>query len=98
MMVFWTAFCMCVSMFTVLPAPRAAWNDELTPLRTACLPLVGLLIGALWLGIAYLARWLLPHALSSAVIAAVPEVRPVTMPSAPACTSSAAVSAIWASS
>ena len=52
MMVFWTAFCMCVSMFTVLPAPRAAWNDELTPLRTACLPLVGLLIGALWLGIA----------------------------------------------
>lgn len=72
MMVFWTAFCMCVSMFTVLPAPRAAWNDELTPLRTACLPLVGLLIGALWLGIAYLARWLLPHALSSAVIAAVP--------------------------
>ena len=72
MMVFWTAFCMCVSMFTVLPMPHVAWNDELKPLRTACLPLAGLLIGALWMGIAYLARWLLPHALSSAVIAAAP--------------------------
>ena len=72
MMVFWTAFCMCVSMFTVLPAPRVAWNNELAPLRTACLPLAGLLIGALWLGIAYLARWLLPQVLSAAVIAAAP--------------------------
>ena len=72
MMVFWTAFCMCVSMFTVLPMPHVAWNDELKPLRTACLPVAGLLIGALWMGIAYLARWLLPHALSSAVIAAAP--------------------------
>lgn len=72
MMVFLTALCMCISMFTVLPAPKMAWNEDLKPLRTACLPIVGLLIGALWLGIAYLVRWLLPHALSAAVIAAAP--------------------------
>ena len=72
MMVFLTALCMCVSMFTVLPTPKMPWNEELKPLRTACLPIAGLLIGALWLGFAYLVRWLLPHALSSAAIAAAP--------------------------
>ncbi len=72
MTVFFCALCMCIAMFTVLPAPKVEWNEELKPLRTACLPIAGLLIGALWLGIAYLAKWLLPNALSAAVIAVAP--------------------------
>lgn len=72
MSVFFCALCMCVSMFTVLPVPKVTWNEELKPLRTACLPLAGLLIGALWLMIAFLAKWLLPNALFAAVTAAAP--------------------------
>ena len=62
---------MSASMFTVLPLPGARWEERLRPLATALLPLVGLGIGLVWLGIAALAG-LLPAYLGGAAIAAAP--------------------------
>lgn len=63
---------MCLGMFTALPLPRVQWDDDLKTYCTACLPLVGLLMGGLWWAAAALARWLLPTYLAAAVIAAFP--------------------------
>lgn len=68
---FWIAFGMTVSMFTLLPLPRTRWEERLRPLATALLPLVGLGIGAVWWGIALLARGLPTH-LRAALVAAAP--------------------------
>lgn len=68
----WTAFRMCLGMFTALPLPQCKWENDLRKGSTACLPLVGLVIGLLWWGIAALARCLLPGMLAAAVIAAFP--------------------------
>ena len=62
---------MAFSMFTVLPLPGARWDERLRPLSTALLPVVGLGIGLLWLGIAALAS-LLPAHLGAAMVAAAP--------------------------
>lgn len=67
-----TAFRMCLGMFTAIPLPRVEWDDELRDYCTACLPLVGLVVGLLWWAAAALAKWLLPAYLAGAVIAAFP--------------------------
>lgn len=67
-----TALDMCVHMFISIPLPPGKWDEGLRRQSTACLPLVGLLIGAIWLGIAALARWLLPGPLAAAVMAIYP--------------------------
>lgn len=67
----WIALGMTVSMFTLLPLPRARWEERLRPLATALLPLVGLGIGAAWWAIALLARGLPVH-LRGALVAAAP--------------------------
>lgn len=66
------AFFMCLGMFTILPTPKVEWNAQLRRYSTACLPLVGLVVGAIWWAVAALARWLLPTYLAAAVMAAVP--------------------------
>lgn len=66
------AFRMCLGMFTVLPFGKNCWNESLRRHAIACLPLVGLVVGAIWWAAAALARWLLPDFLAAAVIAAVP--------------------------
>lgn len=63
---------MCLSMFTALPLPQCKWEEDLRKPATACLPLVGLVIGLMWWAIAALARCLLPDLLSAAIIAAFP--------------------------
>lgn len=68
----WTAFRMCLSMFTSLPLPRCKWEDGLRRHSTACLPLVGLVLGLIWWVLAALAEKLLPGLLTAAVIAALP--------------------------
>lgn len=68
---FFVALGMAISMFTVLPLPGARWEERLRPLATALLPLVGLGIGLIWLGIAALAGKL-PAYLGGAAIAAAP--------------------------
>ena len=67
-----TAMDMCLHMFISIPLPPGQWDDSLRKQSTACLPLLGLLIGALWLGIAALARAILPLPLASAIVAAYP--------------------------
>ena len=67
------AFCMCLGMFTTIPMLYRPWEERLRPVMTACLPAVGIIIGALWLFAAYLCRTFDVHpALSAAIIAALP--------------------------
>jgi len=66
------AFFMCLGMFTALPCPWRPWDEEARSLMTACLPLVGLVIGVLWYTFALLGRLLLPQSLLAVLIAALP--------------------------
>lgn len=59
---------MALGLYTVLPG-FARWDDALPGLLMPCLPVVGVLLGALWLGVASLAGALLPAALAAVVIA-----------------------------
>lgn len=63
---------MCLHSFISIPLPSGKWDSGLLKQSAACLPFVGLIIGALWLGLAYLAGALLPPLLCAAVIAAFP--------------------------
>lgn len=66
------AFFMCLGMFSALPCPYRPWDEEARPLMTACLPLVGTVIGALWYALTLLGRMLLPDMLSAALTASLP--------------------------
>ena len=62
---------MCLHTFTSIPLPRGRWDEGCKRLATELLPLVGLVIGALWWSAALLAK-LLPPFLAGALIAAAP--------------------------
>jgi len=66
------AFFMCLGMFSAIPCPYRPWDEDARGLMTACLPLVGAIIGALWYALAKLGQFLLPAALSAALTAALP--------------------------
>lgn len=66
------AFFMCLGMFSALPCPWRPWDEDARGLMTACLPLVGAMIGGLWYVLSLLGRALLPDALTAALIAALP--------------------------
>ena len=66
------AFFMCLGMFSALPCPWRPWDEDARGLMTACLPLVGAMIGGLWYALSLLGRALLPDALTAALIAALP--------------------------
>ena len=68
----WTAFYMSLKMFSALPLPQGRWEEGLRKHATACLPLVGLVLGGLWWGLAALARRFLPPPLAGALVAALP--------------------------
>lgn len=59
-------------MFTALPLPRGRWEDGLRRHSTACLPLVGLLLGFIWWALSEVGRFFLPGYLSAALMAALP--------------------------
>lgn len=62
-------FAMCHSCFCAIPFPCHAWKEECRNKMLLCLPLLGLEIGALWYGIAWLCfRLGLPVPVSGAVI------------------------------
>ena len=65
------AFVMAFSMFTAIPVPFNIWDEEARPLMTLCLPLVGLILGALFGALASLLRILqIPALVSAAVLTA----------------------------
>ncbi len=67
------AFLMCFTMFTAIPCPFHVWDEESRPLMTLCLPVVGLILGAVWTGILFLLRLVLAPALvAGAVLTAYP--------------------------
>ena len=49
---------MCMSMFLAIPIPIKKWDEEARPLMTLFLPLVGAVVGGLWMLLSYLLRLL----------------------------------------
>lgn len=66
------AFFMCLGMFSAIPCPYRPWDEDARGLMTACLPLVGAVVGALWYALSLLGRAFLPDTLCAALIAALP--------------------------
>lgn len=66
------AFFMCLGMFSSIPCPYRPWDEDARSLMTACLPIVGAVIGALWYAFALLGSAFLPENLCAALIAALP--------------------------
>lgn len=66
------AFAMCQSMFCAIPAPQV-WDEKAREKMLLFLPIVGLEIGAIWAGIAWLCRLLnLPTMITALVLSAYP--------------------------
>ena len=66
------AFAMCQSMFCAIPAPQI-WDERAKDKMLLFLPIVGLEIGIIWAGLAWLCRWLaVPKLISSLVLSAWP--------------------------
>jgi adenosylcobinamide-GDP ribazoletransferase len=67
------ALFMCFGMFTALPVFYRPWDEALRPLMIACLPLVGLILGSLWLAAVALLRALsVAPALAAAALVILP--------------------------
>ena len=66
-------FYMSLGMFCAIPLPFHIWDEKLTSIMVASFPLVGLVIGALWWGVALLTVSLsLPLMLTAAILTIVP--------------------------
>lgn len=67
------AFAMCQSMFCAIPCPWKLWDEEARDKMLLFLPIVGLEMGAIWAGLAWICRELrLPALISGLVLAAYP--------------------------
>ena len=66
------AFAMCQSMFCAIPAPQV-WDEKAKDKMLLFLPIVGLEIGLIWAGLAWLCHWLnLPTMMTALVLSAYP--------------------------
>ena len=66
------AFAMCQSMFCAIPAPQL-WDEKAKDKMLLFLPIVGLEIGAIWAGLAWLCNLLnLPKLVAALVLSAYP--------------------------
>ena len=66
------AFAMCQSMFCAIPAPQV-WDEKAKDKMLLFLPVVGLEIGAIWAGLAWVCRLLqLPAMITALVLTALP--------------------------
>ena len=66
------AFAMCQSMFCAIPAPQV-WDEKARNKMLLFLPIVGLEIGGIWAGLAWLCRLLdLPVMITALLLAAYP--------------------------
>ena len=67
------AFAMCQSMFCAIACPWHIWNEKARDKMLLFLPVVGLEIGAIWAGLAYLARLIgLPALVTGVILCACP--------------------------
>ena len=64
-------FFMAWGMFLAIPCPKKIWSETARRKMLACLPLVGIVVGAVWALAAWLAG-LLPRPLGAALCAAAP--------------------------
>ena len=72
MKIYLHAFAMCQSMFCSIPAPQI-WDEKAKDNMLLFLPIVGLEIGAIWAGLAWLCRLLnLPSMITALVLSAYP--------------------------
>lgn len=55
---YWNAFVMCQSMFCAIPCPFKTWDEKARPLQLLFLPVIGLEIGLIWVGLAWLVNYL----------------------------------------
>ena len=70
---YFQAFFMAWGMFCSLPCPWRTWNDEARPLMILFLPVVGLIVGAIWMLLGMLMQWLaLPLLFMAAVLTILP--------------------------
>lgn len=67
------AFSMCQTMFCAIPFPGKVWDEDARPLMLLFLPVVGLEMGLLWMGLGWLARVLgLPQMAAALILCAYP--------------------------
>lgn len=67
------AFAMCQSMFCAIPFPCKVWDEEARSKMLLCLPIVGLEMGAIWWGLAWVARFFsLPPLVKGLLLAVYP--------------------------
>ena len=67
------AFAMCQSMFCAIPCLWQIWDEEARDKMLLFLPIVGLEIGAIWAGLAFLARLIdLPTLVTGVILCACP--------------------------
>ena len=72
MKIYLHAFAMCQSMFCSIPAPQV-WDEKAKDKMLLFLPIVGLEIGLIWAGIAWLCRFLqLPTLVTGLILCAYP--------------------------
>ena len=64
-------FFMAWGMFLAIPCPLKLWNEKARSKMICCLPLVGLVVGGVWLLAAYVGRFL-PRSAAGLLIAAAP--------------------------
>ena len=64
-------FFMAWGMFLALPCPLKIWNERARSKMVCCLPLVGLVVGGVWVLAAYAGRFL-PPPVAGLLIAAAP--------------------------
>ena len=70
------AWAMCRSMFCYIPSPWRVWDEDARPLMLVLLPVLGLELGVLWWGLA----WLLGHfAVPGAVAAFLLAIYPIVV-------------------
>lgn len=67
------AFAMAQSMFCAIPCPWKVWDEAARPYMLLFLPVIGLELGALWAGLAWLAAfWRLPALITGLILCAYP--------------------------
>ena len=67
------AFFMCLGMFSSIPCPYRPWDDDARPLMILFFPIVGLILGAVWMGVGMLLKLLgLPLMLCAAIMTVLP--------------------------